>query len=236
MPHTFLVIHRGATIARARLLTTAVCLFVAASLLTLWLSDASSAGVDRCAHFEQVAAARLSADVGTGQRVVVIGDSYSVGLGLDRAADSWPSRLPGRIHVSGFSGSGFSDRASGCGRVSFADRAPRAVRNGADLVVVEGGLNDVDRTDAEIRAGFERLMRALGDLPVLVVGPADAPSRTTQVSRVDALLEELAEQHGASYLSMRELDLAYLEDRLHLTPAGHREFGDVVAAWVAERG
>jgi len=219
-----------------RLLASAVVLFVAASLLTILLSDASSAGVERCARFEKVAVARLAADVGSGQRVVVIGDSYSVGLGLPRAAASWPSRLTGRIHVSGFSGSGFSDRASGCGRVSFADRATPAVRYGADLVVVQGGLNDLDRTDTEIRAGFERLMRALGDLPVLVVGPADAPARSDAVPHVDALLAGLAQQHGASYLSMRELDLPYLGDRLHLTPEGHQEFGDVVAAWVAERG
>ncbi|WP_143099723.1 SGNH/GDSL hydrolase family protein [Nocardioides psychrotolerans] len=230
------MIHRGATSVRARLLTTAVCLFVAASLLTLWLSDASSAGVDGCARFEQVAAARLTADVGSGERVVVVGDSYSVGLGLDLAADSWPSRLPGRVHVSGFSGSGFSDRSSGCGRVSFADRAARAVRDGADLVVVEGGLNDVDRTDAEIRAGFARLMGVLGDLPVLVVGPADAPARSSAVPHVDDLLAGLAEQHGASYLSMMGLDLPYLDDRLHLTPAGHQEFGDAVADAVAALG
>lgn len=229
------MIRRGATIARTRVLTTAGCLCVLAVLLTFWLSETSSADVDRCARFESVAASRLAADVGAGERVVVIGDSYSVGLGLTRTADSWPSRLPGRVHVSGFSGSGFSDRASSCGRVSFADRASRAVRDGADLVVVEGGLNDHDRTDAEIRAGFERLMRELGDLPVLVVGPADAPARSTSVPHLDALLAALAERHGASYLSMREHDLTYLEDRLHLTPLGHQEFGDAVAAWVAGR-
>ncbi len=166
----------------------------------------------------------------------MIGDSYSVGLGLTRAAESWPSRLPGRVHVSGFSGSGFSDRASGCGGVSFADRAARAVSGGADLVVVEGGLNDHDRTDAEVRAGFERLMLALGDLPVLVVGPADAPARSFAVPRLDDLLAGLAEQHGAAYLSMRTHDLTYLDDRLHLTPRGHDAFGDAVAAWVVGRG
>jgi acyl-CoA thioesterase-1 len=31
-------------------------------------------------------------------------------------------------------------------------------------------------------------------------------------------------------------DLAYLPDRLHLTPAGHRAFGDYVADRLAELG
>lgn len=228
--------HRGATSARARLLTTATGLVVLASVLTVWLSGTSRADVDRCARYEQVAAARSAADSGSGERVVVIGDSYSVGLGLARGTASWPSRLPGRVHVSGFSGSGFSARASGCGRVSFADRATRAVSGGADLVVVEGGLNDHDRSDAEISAGFSRLVRELGDLPVLVVGPAAAPSRFAAAARVDTLLAGLAERHGASYLSMLELDLPYLDDRLHLTPEGHRAFGDAVAAGVAAQG
>ena len=66
---------------------------------------------------------------GSGERVVVVGDSWSAGLGLDDPVQSWPSRLPGRIHVAGFSGTGFSAHASPCGRVSFArPRAGRARR------------------------------------------------------------------------------------------------------------
>jgi acyl-CoA thioesterase-1 len=201
--------------------------------MTLHLAGrASGDDADRCARFAGVSAGRAAADVGSGQRVAVIGDSYSVGLGLDRPGQSWPSRLPGRVHVDGFSGSGFSARASGCGPVSFADRAAAAV-TGADLVVVGGGLNDVDRSDAEIRAGFARLMRTLAGHRVLVVGPAAAPARTGQVPRVDALLARLAADAGATYLRMSDLELAYLDDRLHLTAGGHLEFGERVAAEVA---
>lgn len=215
-----------------RLLATALCLFVAATLVTVWLSNASgaSAGDDRCDRFARTSVARAERDTGTGRRVVVIGDSYSVGLGLDDTAASWPARLPGRVHVAGFSGSGFSLRASGCGAVSFADRAAVAIADGADVVVVEGGLNDVDRTDSEIREGFRALVRAVGDLPLVVVGPPPAPSRAAEVPRVDALLATLAAAHGATYLSMADADLSYLPDDLHLTAAGHAEFGDLVAA------
>ncbi|MDO9494343.1 MAG: SGNH/GDSL hydrolase family protein, partial [Nocardioides sp.] len=122
-----------------------------------------------------------------------------------------------------------SERASGCGQVSFADRATAAVAAGADLVVVEGGLNDVDRTDAEIREGFRALVRAVGDVPLLVVGPPPAPARAGEVPRVDRLLAGLAAAHDAAYLSMADADLPYLPDGVHLTAEGHEQFGEAVA-------
>lgn len=206
-------------------------------VLSVGFADARVARTERCSDFARASAVRVLSDTGAGRRVVVIGDSYSVGLGLglDRPGESWPSRLPGQVHVAGLSGSGFSAEASACGRVSYADRASAALASGADLVVIQGGLNDGDRTDAEIEAGFERFVSALevagaGGVPVLVVGPAAAPSRLAQVPRVDALLAELAARHHAPYLSVAGLDLPYLPGRLHLTAFGHRALGDVVAA------
>ena len=93
------------------------------------------------------------------------------------------------MHVSGFSGSGFSARASGCGRVSFHHRAPTAPRRLPHLVVVQGGLNDYDQPAAAIDRGFRDLMADLAGQHVVVVGPADAPARSGAVPRVDALLE-----------------------------------------------
>jgi acyl-CoA thioesterase-1 len=135
--------------------------------------------------------------------------------------------------VDGFSGSGFSRGASPCGNLSYGARAPHSLRDDTRLVVVEGGLNDVDQPRQDVIDGFEALMKALGDRPVLVVGPVLAPARADEVPRVDALLAELAERHGASYLSMVDLDLPFLDDGLHLTSEGHRMFGDHVAARVA---
>jgi len=144
---------------------------------------------------------------------------------------SWPHRLPGRVIVAGFSGSGFSKDASGCGQVSYAARAAAGLRRAGhvDLVVVEGGLNDYDQPTAAIRAGFDDLLDELGDRPVVVVGPAPAPSRADAVPRIDALLARLSTQHGVSYVRMAGTNFPYLPDRLHLTPAGHEQFGDRVA-------
>src|SRR4051794_2673675 len=142
---------------------------------------------------------------------------------------SWPSQLPGRVHVDGLSGSGFSTGASPCSGVSYAAREPHALRRGADLVVVEGGLNDYDQSPTAVRAGFRSLVRELGGQDVLVVGPVPAPVRLAGARRVDALLRQESARAGVRYLSMIGEDLPYLADHLHLTPAGHRDFGRVVA-------
>ncbi|WP_121253665.1 SGNH/GDSL hydrolase family protein [Nocardioides ferulae] len=224
---------------RARLVPV-VCAALLVAVLTLYLGDrAIGDRPGRCERFTADAAARAAAVTGSGRDVLVIGDSYSAGLGLVDASSSWPVELPGRVHVAGFSGSGFSARASGCGPVSFADRAPDAlagVPGSADLVVVEGGLNDYDQSDAEIRAGFARLAGALAGRSVVVVGPVPAPARAAAVPRVDALLAGLAARHRLAYVSAAGLELTYLDDRLHLTPEGHRAFGAYVAAQVAELG
>lgn len=213
----------------ALLVALAVVLLV---LVVLAPERATGSYAERCERFAADAEARAAVVTGSGAPVLVVGDSWSAGLGLADPTDSWPARLDGRVHVAGFSGSGFSARASGCGDVSFAARAPRALAGlpAGTLVVVEGGLNDWDRSDAELTTGFEALLAAAAGHRVVVVGPAGAPSRAAYVDRVDALLAELSARHGVAYLSALDVDLAYLDDRLHLTPAGHAAFGDWVAA------
>jgi acyl-CoA thioesterase-1 len=222
----FRVIHRG--VARHAVVATLFVALVAAVLAVHLAARARGADASRCERFAAASELRARADTGAGERVVVIGDSYSAGLGLGDPVASWPARLQGRVHVDGFSGSGFSRHASRCGDVSFAARAGDAVRRGADLVVVEGGLNDVDQPSAAVRAGFERLVATLRGHRVVVVGPPSAPSRAGGVPRVDALLAALCAEHGIPYVRTSGWSLPYLDDRLHLTPAGHRAFGDAV--------
>lgn len=211
----------------------AVGLILAVATAGLLVMTRAGADTDRCN--DRRAAARERADLvtGSGDRVLVIGDSYSVGLGVG-APQSWPTRLPGRVQVDGFSGSGFTPEASPCGDLSYGARAARGVPGEPGVVVLQGGLNDVDQPEAELVAGFERVLSALHDQPghpgVLVVGPPSAPDRAHVVPEVDAVLARLAEEHGVPYLSMLDEDLPYLDDGLHLTPEGHREFGDRVAA------
>lgn len=213
---------------RARLLVTLLALgLVVATVALVW--GRAGAGPDRCVQRAERAERRAELVTGTGPEVLVIGDSYSVGAGV-RPEESWPVRLPGRVRVDGFSGSGFSVGASGCGDLSYATRAPRSLRTTTGLVVVEGGLNDTDQPAADLEDGARRLLRILDGRRVLLVGPPPTPDRTwTEVARVDATLARLAGEFGASYLSMLDAELTYLADDLHPDPAGHRVFGDLVA-------
>ena len=205
-----------------------------AALMAFYVADTADAGATRCQQHRIDARDRAGIVTGQGERVLVIGDSWSVGLGQDDMGRSWAAELPGEVHVRGFSGSGFSAGASGCGRVSFHDRAPTALGVRPELVVVEGGLNDFDQPGAAIERGFRALMADLAGLRVVVIGPADAPARSGAVPRIDAQLELLSDRYGVPYVRTSDLDLDYLDDRLHLTDDGHREFGEAVAARIAE--
>ena len=233
--------HLGFLSGRRRV-ASALAVVLAVALTSVGVSRATGDAPQGCERSRLDAAERRGLDTGpvaargsarTVPDVVVIGDSWSVGTGTG-PLESWPVRLPGRVHVDGFGGSGFSSAASPCRGASYADRAARAVAGHPDaLVVVEGGLNDVDQTDREIERGFVRMMRVLAGHRVLVVGPAPAPSRARWVPRVDAALARVATGFGATYVSMAEVDVDYLDDDLHPTARGHREFGDLVAEAVA---
>src|SRR3954465_10991255 len=170
VPHTCRVLARVLLPRRRTVLMTVAALVCALVATGVIANRARGANLTTCQRFAAASVERARIVTGSGQRVVVIGDSWSAGLGLAHPAQSWPSRLPGRVHVAGFSGSGFSEHASPCGRVSFAARAPAALRGGADLVVVEGGLNDFDRSRAEIKAGFVRVVQAAAAYRTVVVG------------------------------------------------------------------
>lgn len=225
---------------RARRLSgwTSACLgvlLVAVALTPLVPGIAHSSTTQKCARFAHESRARQQVVTGHGATTVVIGDSYSAGLGLNHPGQSWASDLPGRVHVFGFSGSGFSHGASPCPGVAYFQRAPRALGLRPSLVVIEGGLNDFDQPDADIRAGFRQVLAEVGHRRVLVVGPPPAPLRGARAAHVDAVLRGEAARSGTPYLSMIGEHFGYLPDRLHLTRSGHRQFGALVAARLAER-
>ena len=161
------MLHRGNL---RRLTGASVVVLLLAALIAFYVADRAGAGPTPCQQHRLDARDRADMVTGDGERVLVIGDSWSVGLGQDDLADSWATRLPGEVHVAGFSGSGFSPHASGCGRVSFHDRAATALALRPSLVVVEGGLNDHDQPAAAIERGFRDLMADLAGHRTVVVG------------------------------------------------------------------
>jgi acyl-CoA thioesterase-1 len=188
---------------------------------------------DACRAVAAASAVRHAEVVGAGPRVVVIGDSYSQGAHLADPSRSWPSMLPGRVVVDGFSGSGFAAAASSCRGEAFGLRVPRALAEHPSLVVVQGGLNDYDVPDHELRAAVRDVLGRLSGHAAVVVGPPDAPSRAAQVTRVDAIIAAAADRAGVPYVRTSGWQLPFLPDRLHLTATGHRTFGRAVAARIA---
>lgn len=189
----------------------------------------SRAPIDICSRFAEESRELAAAPIGSGRSIAVIGDSYAAGLALGDPRSSWASRLPGRVQVFAFSGSGFSPLSSRCQAVDFYERAGAVAALEPEVVVIEGGLNDVGQSEREIRSGFRKVILELQGREVLVVGPALAPSRDQGALRVDRILRQIAEQTRTPYLSMIGKRFDYLPDNLHLTPAGHQEFGELVA-------
>lgn len=218
---------RAAAPFRLLLVSLALLALGVAGIVVLHGRAEAAAVTRACRSFAHERAARLRELSGSGRPITVIGDSWSVGHRLARPSRSWPSQLSGRVTVDGFSGSGFSAHASRCG-ASFATRTASA--RGAGLVVVEGGLNDYDQTEAAVAGGFDALIGRLAGHRILVVGPAPAPSRLSGARRVDSWLATLCDEAAVPYLSTIGVDLPYLPDGLHLTAAGHRQFGEYVAA------
>ncbi|WP_165872868.1 SGNH/GDSL hydrolase family protein [Nocardioides jejuensis] len=216
----------------------AVVVLVLSGLLVVAGAGWSHGHKSFCQRAAEARSERAAIVTGHGRRVLVIGDSWSAGRGLYHVGRSWPRYLPGRVHVDGFSGSGFSRGASQCRDRSYADRVDQALlRTGAqpDLVILQGGLNEYDRPSQAVRDGVRRVLAHLADrgIPmrdVVIVGPVAAPARAAEMPRVDGVLADEAAREHVRYLSVTGLELPYLHDRLHLTEAGHEEFGRAVAA------
>jgi acyl-CoA thioesterase-1 len=197
----------------------------------LWAApgDAEASQAERCRDIRAASEERRAVvSQQGGPRTAVIGDSWSQGSDLADPSGSWPSRLEGHVVVDGFGGSGFTAEASPCQGVAFPLRVDRALATDPDLVVVQGGLNDFDVSASVVREGAEEALRRLEGHQVVVVGPAPAPRRAPGAARVDALLAEVTAAAGVPYVSTSGWKLEYLPDHLHLTPAGHAEFGAAV--------
>ncbi|WP_109506559.1 SGNH/GDSL hydrolase family protein [Nocardioides speluncae] len=206
-------VRRGVVLA---VLLTAACVGSAAA------DDAAQ----RCADIAARSEERARVVTGSGAPVLVIGDSYAMGSDLDDPARSWPAYLDGQVRVDGFAGSGFSRSAGPCRGVAYADRARRDLARWPGMIVVQGGLNDYDVPAAQVEADARRLLRTLAGRDVVLVGPAAAPARQAGAYRVDTVLARLAALAGVPYISTASWELDYLPDRLHLTPEGHRDFGE----------
>jgi len=183
---------------------------------------------------------RGDAPVGSGERkVVVMGDSYAQGFGLRDPGGSWPTAFAreadATVRVDGFAGSGFTGSAF-CDGEEFGTRAKRLGRGDDEVLVIQGGLNDVNAEPDLIEAAAVAVVEA-SDAEA-VIGPPPAPNRDLALTAAtDEALARAAEEAGVVYVSTLDWDdLDYLPDRLHLTPESHAVFGTRVADALLEAG
>jgi len=190
---------------------------------------------DLCTRLAAESVTRAAVVTGAGERVVVIGDSWASGFGLDDPGLSWPRYLDGEVRVSGFGGTGYSHGLMvRCGPISFPERVPDAVAQGADLVVLEGGINDSKSDLDDVEKGFRATLDELKGYEVIVLSAPKVNSRAKAIRVVNKMMRRVSAEYGVTYINVFDLELPMLEDNTHLTVAGHMQFGEIVARRIAE--
>lgn len=179
--------------------------------------------------------------LGDGRRTLtVLGDSYSAGDALTDRGSRWTDALVEldpdlTVRLDAIAFTGYANPGA-CGPDSYRDRIDRAA-DGAQTLVIQGGLNDVfAEADTIERAVADVLDTATAEATdVMIVGPMDVPGRDGE-ARVDALLAEAAAQRGLPYVSTLEWGLPVGNDRVHLTPDGHRQYADRILGALDDAG
>ncbi|WP_328350575.1 SGNH/GDSL hydrolase family protein [Mycobacterium sp. NBC_00419] len=146
-----------------------------------------------------------------GEHVVVIGDSYTVGVDNDpEDPDLWPAMVWSRLRdlhyeiqptVAGEGGAGYVNIGTRGG--VFADKLP-AVQPSTDLVIIFGSPNDVGTPPDTLRSAVhDTLARARTAAPaarLLVIGPAwPRPDPSPEVWQVRDIVRDEAAGIGATF-------------------------------------
>lgn len=176
---------------------------------------------------------------GGDRTIAVLGDSYTQGPGLAGPEEAWPAllgeRLDAEVVLDGVGGTGFTT-AGICApaEITYRERLDADhVAEDADVVVVQGGVNDaiLGRPD-DVGAAAAELLAELEDAPVVVVvGPAPAPAaEAPKVATVDEALRRATEDAGRVYVPLTGAGIELLPDALHPTLPGQQRIAELVAA------
>ncbi|GAA1955146.1 SGNH/GDSL hydrolase family protein [Catenulispora subtropica] len=194
-----------------------------------------------------------------GKLMVSVGDSFTEGMCDDTLPDGtfrgWADRVAERLAQDDpqLRYANLAVRGKLIGQIE-RDQVPLAASMDADVITLAGGLNDVLRprcdielVEAKLRSCLEQL--ATEKATVVMFLPTD-PRRRMRGSqrlmpnthRLMKLVEGFAETHGVvvvDLFSARVFDdpRLWAEDRLHLSPEGHRRVAEaVLQALGAEEG
>jgi lysophospholipase L1-like esterase len=161
------------------------------------------------------------------KKVDVLGDSYAVGTTLsDPKHEAWDILLAMSQHwnltVRGIGRTGFVNGGY-CGNQSFPTRVDQVLADNPQMIIVEGGLNDAGQSGIGA-AAREVLTKIPASIPIVVIGPTDAPGRNgTNKRTID---RELAAAAGDRYISPLGWQLQFGPDGIHMTAEGNRVLAD----------
>ena len=167
-------------------------------------------------------------------RVVVLGDSYAQGYGLDDPRSSWPTTFGeaagAEVYVNALSGTGLTG-STYCPGGAIPTRAGDVAELVPDEVIVQTGLNDLGASADDLSAALGAVVTEVKPAPVVaVVGPALAPQRDPDAVRAtDEALRAAAGDAGLTYVSLLDLDLTYQPDGVHPDEASQERIGEHVA-------
>jgi lysophospholipase L1-like esterase len=176
--------------------------------------------------------------------VVVLGDSFTVGVGSDAEAGyvgALADRMDWTVVPEAESGTGYVNPGSEPGLEVYGGRVASVVAEAPDIVLVQGSTNDVGAgSPADIgRAAadvYAALAAALPEARVVVLGPLDSPvvDRDGVLAARDAVAGAAA-RAGLPFIDPIEenwLDSPELfADGLHPDDPGYAEFaGDLTDA------
>ncbi len=183
---------------------------------------------------------------------VAVGDSFTEGMCDDLLPDGqyrgWADRLAARLAAErpadGFQYANLAVRGKLIGQI-HDEQVDRATAMGAELVTLAGGLNDVLRPRCDI-ARVEELLGAAatrlraGGATVVLFTSTDPTRRMAgsarllpAILRMKAFVHELAQDPGIAVVDLFSAPCfddrrLWAEDRLHLSPEGHRRVAEAV--------
>jgi lysophospholipase L1-like esterase len=171
--------------------------------------------------------------------VTFIGDSWAVGVGATAQrgyAVLTGEQLGWTYQALGVSGSGYT-QGGGAG-ITFDQRVDRAVATGADIIVVQGSLNERNSTaEALAPAALATLRRlraaAHPRTEILVVGSSYAPGTpNATIDAINSAVGDAAARVGLPFVNpaaenwIDATDPALWADPNHPNDAGHRLVAD----------
>lgn len=174
------------------------------------------------------------------KRVAIIGDSYTAcsamgGCGTANYTRKIAPALGWSIKTFAVGGTGYTNSSGG--KTTFGERVDDVIAAKPDIVVVEGGRNDlnaIDRLPAATTDTLTRLKSSLPDAKLIVIGPIGTASSPETESTARDIIAAAATGVGADLFIdpiadgwFTGADAKYIGvDGLHPTDDGHNYMAD----------